>query len=75
MSRNDFFEIKLNYPRQKAGEFSTPLKRAKGKQKVSKILQGVDLLIFATPLVVNILRLKTRVLNPEGDNKLFLIFS
>jgi len=49
--------------------FSPSLKRAKGKQKISKILQGVDLLIVGIPLFVNILRPKMRVLIPEGDNK------
>jgi hypothetical protein len=61
----------LNYSRLRDVGFSIPLKRAEEKnpQNPPKGLRVLKL--FAVPEPLNLLRLKTRVLNPEGDNNLF----
>jgi hypothetical protein len=53
----------LSYHCLKADGFGLPLRLAKEKQQISETLQGVDLSIVGTPLLIKILHLKTRDFN------------
>jgi hypothetical protein len=61
----------LNYHLLQDSGFSIPLKWAEEKtKKPQNSPKGLTVLkLFVVPEPLNILRLKTRVLNPERDNK------
>jgi hypothetical protein len=61
----------LNYNRLQKGGYSNPLKRAEEKtKKPQNSPKGLTVSkAFTVPEPLNILRLKTRILNTEGDNK------
>ncbi len=70
-SEEEVFQSKLYYHRLQDGRFSILLKQTAEKtEKPQNPPKGLKVLkLFAVPEPLNILCLKTRVSNLEGDNK------